>query len=183
MATLSSASAVPVKGIAELTSLGRTKKKGLFFPKTSIGKQAGEQKIGDNEGAQFIAIHDVRNPVDLNISLRPSPDLPANAPCPHKLKPHESHTFGKTEKRSQARQTIPTICEEEPMDTFVTSASSHNASHPSKTTNEVPSDFSLRLNLITESIRFEVFLSKSSPDVDVRTKALLIFAKFANLDP
>jgi hypothetical protein len=43
-------------------------------------------------------------------------------------------------------------------------------------------DFSLRPSLIIERIWFELIMTDSSADIDVRTKALLVFAKFINID-
>ncbi len=50
--------------------------------------------------------------------------------------------------------------------------------------NDAPTkDFSLRSDLLSERVRFEIILPNNSNAVDVRTKALLVFAKFVNLDP
>jgi hypothetical protein len=45
-----------------------------------------------------------------------------------------------------------------------------------------PKDYSMRSNMITERIRFELVLD-SIENVDVRTKALIIFGKLINVDP
>ncbi len=44
-------------------------------------------------------------------------------------------------------------------------------------------DYLRRSHMVTERIRFEILLDNSGEEVDVRTKALVIFGKLVNIDP
>ncbi len=67
----------PRKGIAALTTLGRTKKKGSSFGQKISANHVGVVKKGVVEHSNFIAVSDASKPVDLKISLRPTISNPS----------------------------------------------------------------------------------------------------------
>ncbi len=153
----------PPKGILALTSLGWTKKKGGSTKRNkSIIKQES-RKNKENSKFKFIAVNDATLPVDLNISLRPSNDFADSVLGPYST-PLQGPAFSRTPRQTTS---IPPI----PSDT------SH---HETKSFEHKLKDFSMRSTLITE--RFEIILD-SVDDVNLRTKALVIFGKLINVDP
>jgi hypothetical protein len=201
----------PRKGIAAVTSLGRTKKKAGLGGASATGMKEEMHENGSTAESHFIAISDATKPIDLNMTLRPSNVLPTSI-----LEPSISqagHTLDKAPKRFTSRQLFPTIPEKTPLaetDAKAPSGSHHTTpkkvgnpaishSDPAvleqtgknflpitsdKVTAEIKGkDYSMRSHMVTERIKFEILLDKSTEDVDVRTKALVIFGKLVNIDP
>ncbi len=140
------------------------------------------QRHGKNEGINFIAICNANNPMDLKISLCPKNDFTYSVLGPAYSKKKSLHEFDRSPSCFQTRQNIKPIPEE-------TSIDSVNPSDPSPIDQEVisikvrPTDYStMRSSLITECIRFEILLDDTA-DVDVCTKALVIFGKLVNVSP
>ena len=234
MTISSSADDDPRKGIAELTSLGKTKKKGDPPRKTGVDTSGESKKFGATGEAKVIAANDARFPVDLNVSLDPlnDPIIPVQDPfsayknktllrkksresakkkvllalsnketsqkiaLPDKEKtPHDEQMILRDQNNSTNSTLGAEVCQSG--DTFKKIAPTSPKQIP-ESFNSIPEstnekarlsyespteDFSLRSDLLSERVRFEIILPDNSNAVDVRTKALLVFAKFVNLDP
>ncbi len=235
MTTSESADDASRKGIASLTTLGRTKKKGSTLGQTSLANPQGIMEKGVNDQqSNFIAVTDASSSIDLKISLRPTTETPSG------LVP-ESSTVNVQSPTTKSSNGVPDeqqllqfrinackqiACTEafrskhcpppkapgysfapsQPKDSFspdkesITTNEILLPSHKSPTeeqlkptskpgslapadAHDMHKDFSLRSNLIMERIRFELILNDFSAATDVRTKALLVFAKFHNIDP
>ncbi len=173
-----------------LTTLGKTKKKAALFSKSGIKNKEEEQQKSPSGDFKFIAVNDATETINLNISLRPTNDPEASHPVvqgtetndsveyerpvndfPDSISGSASHKVlpSDTPKRSQIRKYIPQIPENSTL-------KEDENQHPKK------KDYSLQSSMITERIKFEIFL-EDIDEVDVRTKALVIFGKIINIDP
>jgi hypothetical protein len=169
MTTLSPDDDNPRKGIAALTSLGKTKKKADHSSMTGSTIKEEATKNEKTGNPTVIAINDDRVPVDFNLPPRPTNDFPPSVLGPPPPPMKSTHAFDRTPKRSQGRHKIPPIPEEKPLTTEEQAAPK-------------PKDYLMRSSMITERIRFEILLD-TSEEVDIRTKALVIFGKIINVDP
>ncbi len=144
--------------------------------------EEGTKENGKNENVKFIAITDATQPIDLNVSHCPKKD-PMESVL-GSCKDHHSqkvHACDHTPKRFNAATNLNPINEED------TVHSESESSIPKKNPKESldlpkPKDYSMRANMITERIKFEVLLD-SIEEVDVWTKALVIIGKLVNVDP
>ena len=179
----------PRNDIAVLTTLGKTKKTAALFSKSGIKNKEGHQQKSPSGDFKFIAVNDATETIDLNISLHPTNDPEAShqvfqgtetngveherpvnvlpdsilSPAPHNASLYD------TPKRSQIRK-------------YTTLIPDNSTLKEDENQNPKPKDYSLRSSMITERIKFEIFL-EDIDEVDIRTKALVIFGKIINIDP
>ena len=191
----------PRKGIAVLTTLGRTKKKGVKQGQSEKEKNEEKHKQGDAGFSKILADNEARLPIELSPPLQTNafPDSVLGPPQKTKLRSQKqseesskkTHDFDRVPKRSQGRGNIFQGTEfvkasslmpipEKAQETLSNDPVGTNKSTLYQDTK--PKDYSMRSKMITERIRFEIVL-ESADNVDVRTKALVIFGKLINVDP
>jgi hypothetical protein len=226
------------KGIAALTSLGKTKKKRDHSPEGTNENNVLSNKPKSNTST-VVAADDARAPSNLGNSLRPSSDHSASHDTStsflsfHHLqktllkkpkKKEKNSVFkvvedqgskddGDTESPRMLRPPHPSDSGRSPyVPPTLEEINRYNHSGPRRSgiltsdalepileTKPSPpdlfvenreksddvkmKDYSIRSHMVTERIRFEIFLEHSGEEVDVRTRALVVFGKLVNLDP
>ena len=169
----------PRKGIAALFTLGKIKKKGSSIGKEKNMKDKNTEKLSSSKNFNFISVSDATQPVDLNISLQPNKAPMELILGPPITTPPTKQVSDQGSKRLQPGGNMAPILEETPL---VDSSQILISLVSSGKENPKPKDYSMRGNMITERIKFEILLD-STEDIDVRTKALVIIGKLVNLDP
>ena len=166
----------PFKGRSDLTSLGKTRRKGVQNSKG--GNLNGEETTKKETigSVNVVAVSDPRLPIDFSpLSSRQTNDSLTSGMGPSKKMGHSSD---QTPKRNEVPNSFSPI----PEDSFIANEVSDKLLPKEACVNLKPKDYSTQVNLITERIRFEIMLD-SVEEADIRTKALVIIGKIANLDP
>ncbi len=124
--------------------------------------------------SKSLSSHGIQPPHDPLANVR-SPYIP---PTPEEINRHKKSGYRRSAP-SQATDTLKPILEQE----SIPSSSSLEGTDSQENEETKKKDYSIRTNMVNERIRFEILLDKSTEEVDIRPKALVILGKLVNLDP